>query len=99
MRSINAKVPEATADEKQLLQGQMNWINNTNRSANTLQGMGDAALGNVITPQYGNMYNAYLGSNKANQNAIGALQNQISTAGAKNLTDNTRYANPVSGKR
>lgn len=93
--SIDAKVPEATADEKQLLQGQMNWINNTNRSANTLQGMGDRALNNVITPQYGNMYNAYLGSNKANQNAIGALQNQISTAGAKNLTDNTRYANQL----
>lgn len=93
--SIDAKLPTATADEKQLLQGQMDWINNTNRSANTLQGMGDAALNNVITPQYGNMYNAYLDSNKANQNAIGALQNQISTAGAKNLTDNTRYANQL----
>ena len=95
VRSIDAKLPTATADEKQLLQGQMDWINNTNRSANALQGMGDAALSNVITPQYGNMYNAYLDSNKANQNAIGALQNQISTAGAKNLTDNTRYANQL----
>lgn len=93
--SIDAKLPEATADEKQLLQGQMNWINNTNQSANTLQGMGDKALNNVITPEYGSMYNAYLGANRGNQNAIGALQNQVTTAGAKNLTDNTRYANQL----
>lgn len=93
--SIDAKVPEATADEKQLLQGQMNWINNTNRSANTLQGMGDRALNNVVSPQYQQMYNAYLGTNKDNQNALAALQNQVSTAGAKNLTDNTRYANQL----
>lgn len=93
--SIDAKLPEATADEKQLLQGQMNWINSTNQSANTLQGMGDRALNNVITPEYGNMYNNYLGANRGNQNAIGALQNLVSTAGAKNLTDNTRYANQL----
>lgn len=93
--SIDAKLPTATADEKQLLQGQMDWINNTNRSANTLQGMGDAALNNVITPEYGNMYNSYLGANRGNQNAIGALQNLVTTAGAKNLTDNTRYANQL----
>lgn len=93
--SIDAKVPEATADEKQLLQGQMNWINKTNQSANTLQGMGDKALNNVITPEYRQMYNAYLGTNKDNQNAIGALQNQVATAGARNLTDNTRYANQL----
>lgn len=93
--SIDAKVPEATADEKQLLQGQMNWINKTNQSANTLQGMGDRALNNVITPEYRQMYNAYLGTNKGNQNAIGALQNQVATAGARNLTDNTRYANQL----
>lgn len=93
--SIDAKVPEATADEKQLLQGQMNWINKTNQSANTLQGMGDKALNNVITPEYRQMYNAYLGTNKGNQNAIGALQNQVATAGARNLTDNTRYANQL----
>lgn len=93
--SIDAKLPEATADEKQLLQGQMGWINNTNRSANTLQGMGDRALNNVITPEYGNMYNSYLGANRGNQNAIGALQNMVTTAGAKNVTDNTRYANQL----
>ena len=93
--SIDAKLPEATADEKQLLQGQMNWINSTNQSANTLQGMGDRALNNVITPEYGNMYSNYLGANRGNQNAIGALQNLVSTAGAKNLTDNTRYANQL----
>ena len=50
--SIDAKLPAATAEEKQLLQGQMDWINGTNQSANTLQGMGNAALGNVITPAY-----------------------------------------------
>jgi hypothetical protein len=93
--SIDAKLPEATADEKQLLQGQMNWINSTNQSANTLQGMGDRALNNVITPEYGSMYNAYLGANRGNQNAIAALQNQVTTAGAKNVTDNTRYANQL----
>ena len=93
--SIDAKLPEATADEKQLLQGQMNWINNTNQSANTLQGMGDRALNNVITPEYGSMYNAYLGANRGNQNALAALQNQVTTTGAKNATDNTRYANQL----
>lgn len=95
VKSINANVPEATADEKQLLQGQMNWINSTNQSANTLQGMGDKALNNVITPEYGSMYNAYLGANRGNQNALAALQNQVTTAGAKNVTDNTRYANQL----
>lgn len=95
VQSIDAKLPDATADEKQLLQGQMNWINSTNQSANTLQGMGDRALNNVITPEYGNMYNSYLGANRGNQNAIGALQNMVTTAGAKNLTDNTRYANQL----
>ena len=93
--SIDAKLPMATADEKQLLQGQMDWINRTNQSANTLQGMGDRALNNVVSPQYQQMYNAYLGTNKDNQNALAALQNQVSTAGAKNLTDNTRYANQL----
>ena len=93
--SIDAKIPEATADEKQLLQGQMNWINNTNQSANTLQGMGDRALNNVITPEYGNLYNSYLGTNNANQNALAALQNLVTTAGAKNVTDNSRYANQL----
>lgn len=95
VQNISANLPPADADEKQLLQGQMNWINSTNQSANTLQGMGDRALNNVITPEYGNMYNNYLGTNRGNQNAIGALQNLVSTAGAKNLTDNTRYANQL----
>jgi hypothetical protein len=95
VQSIGANLPPAGPEEKQLLQGQMNWINRTNQSANTLQGMGDRALNNVVSPQYQQMYNAYLGTNKDNQNALAALQNQVSTAGAKNLTDNTRYANQL----
>lgn len=95
VQSIGANLPAAGPEEKQLLQGQMNWINRTNQSANTLQGMGDRALNNVVSPQYQQMYNAYLGTNKDNQNALAALQNQVSTAGAKNLTDNTRYANQL----
>lgn len=94
--SIDAKLPTASAEEKELLKGQIGWINGTNQSANTLQGMGDAALGNVITPAYKDMFNQYLGTNQNNQNAIGALQNQVSTAGAQNLTDNTKYANQLS---
>lgn len=93
--SIDAKLPTASAEEKELLKGQIGWINGTNQSANTLQGMGDAALGNVITPAYKDMFNQYLGTNQNNQNAIGALQNQISSAGAQNLTDNTKYANQL----
>lgn len=93
--SIDAKLPTASAEEKELLKGQMGWINGTNQSANTLQGMGDAALSNVITPAYKDMFNQYLGTNQNNQNAIGALQNQISSAGAQNLTDNTKYANQL----
>ena len=38
-----AHLPEATAEEKGLLQNQLNWINGTNASANRLQGMGDGA--------------------------------------------------------
>lgn len=95
VQSIGANLPPAGPEEKQLLQGQMDWINRTNQSANTLQGMGDKALNNVITPEYRQMYNAYLGTNKDNQNAIGALQNQVAAAGARNLTDNTRYANQL----
>lgn len=95
VQSIGANLPPAGPEEKQLLQGQMDWINRTNQSANTLQGMGDRALNNVVSPQYQQMYNAYLGANKDNQNALAALQNQVSTAGAKNLTDNTRYANQL----
>jgi hypothetical protein len=95
VQSIGANLPAAGPEEKQLLQGQMDWINRTNQSANTLQGMGDKALNNVVSPQYQQMYNAYLGTNKDNQNALAALQNQVSTAGAKNLTDNTRYANQL----
>lgn len=93
--SIDAKLPTASAEEKELLKGQIGWINGTNQSANMLQGMGDAALGNVITPAYKDMFNQYLGTNQNNQNAIGALQNQISSAGAQNLTDNTKYANQL----
>lgn len=93
--SIDAKLPAATAEEKQLLQGQMDWINGTNQSANMLQGMGNTALGNVITPAYKDMFNQYLGTNQNNQNAIGALQKQVSNAGAQNLTDNTKYANQL----
>lgn len=93
--SIDAKLPTASAEEKELLKGQIGWINGTNQSANTLQGMGDAALGNVITPAYKDMFNQYLGTNQNNQNAIGALQNQISSVGAQNLTDNTKYANQL----
>lgn len=93
--SIDAKLPTASVEEKELLKGQIGWINGTNQSANTLQGMGDAALGNVITPAYKDMFNQYLGTNQNNQNAIGALQNQVSTAGAQNLTDNTKYANQL----
>lgn len=95
VQSIGANLPPAGPEEKQLLQGQMNWINRTNQSANTLQGMGDRALNNVVSPQYQQMYNAYLGTNKDNQNALAALQNQVATAGARNLTDNTRYANQL----
>lgn len=93
--SIDAKLPAAPAEEKQLLQGQIDWINGTNRSANRLQGMGDAALDNVITPAYKDMYNQYISANQNNQNAIGALQKQISNAGTQNLTDNTKYANQL----
>lgn len=95
VQSIGANLPPAGPEENQLLQGQMNWINRTNQSANTLQGMGDRALNNVVSPQYQQMYNAYLGTNKDNQNALAALQNQVATAGARNLTDNTRYANQL----
>ena len=93
--SIDAKLPTASTEEKELLKGQIGWINGTNQSANTLQGMGNAALANVITPAYKDMFNQYLGTNQNNQNAIGALQNQISSAGAQNLTDNTKYANQL----
>lgn len=93
--SIDAKLPTASAEEKELLKGQIGWINGTNQSANTLQGMGDAALGNVITPAYKDMFNQYLGTNQNNQNAIGALQKQVSNAGTQNLTDNTKYANQL----
>ena len=95
VQSIGANLPAAGPEEKQLLQGQMDWINRTNQSAHALQGMGDRALNNVVSPKYQQMYNAYLGTNKDNQNALAALQNQVSTAGAKNLTDNTRYANQL----
>lgn len=83
VQSIGANLPQTSPEEKQLLQGQMDWINRTNQSANTLQGMGDRALNNVVSPQYQQMYNAYLGTNKDNQNALAALQNQVATAGAK----------------
>lgn len=95
VQSVGANLPPAGPEEKQLLQGQMDWINRTNQSANTLQAMGDRALNNAITPQYQQMYNEYLGTNKGNQNALAALQNQVATAGARNLTDNTRYANQL----
>ena len=90
-----AYLPEATQEEKNLLQNQLQWINRSNSSANQLQTMGDNALGNAVNPNYQALYNQYLGTNQNNQNAIGALQNQVSSAGAKNLTDNTQYANQL----
>ena len=93
--STQAVLPNATNEEKQLLQNQLGWINQTNNSANRLQGLGDNALNQTVTPQYQQMYNQYLDTNNANQNAIGALQNRVSSAGTSNLTDNTKYANQL----
>ena len=87
-----AHLPEASIEEKGLLQNQLNWINGANASANRLQGMGDGALNNAVTPNYQDMYNNYLAANNGNQNALAALQNQVSSAGTRNLTDNTKYA-------
>lgn len=87
-----AHLPEASVEEKGLLQNQLNWINGANASANRLQGMGDGALNNAVTPNYQDMYNSYLAANNGNQNALAALQNQVSSAGTRNLTDNTKYA-------
>ena len=87
-----AHLPEATVEEKGLLQNQLNWINGTNASANRLQGMGDNALNNAIAPDYKSLYNNYLAANGQNQNTLAALQNQVSSAGVQNLTDNTKYA-------
>ncbi len=75
---------QATADNN-YYKAKWIWINNTNQRQHL------ARYGRCVL-----LYNptcTYLDSNKANQVPIGALQNQISTAGAKNLTDNTRYAN------
>ena len=47
------------------------------------KGMGDAALGNVITRNMAVCIMRILGGNKGLTNAIGALQNQISTAGTR----------------
>ena len=84
--SIDAKLPTATAEEKELLKGQIGWINGTNQSANTLQGMGDTALGNVITPAYKDMFNQYLGTNQNNQNALNNQNLQNSQNGQNNIT-------------
>lgn len=93
--STRAVLPEASQEEKQLTQNQLNWINRTNSSANQLQQLGDNALSGAVNPQYQGMYNNYLQQNANNQNALGALQNQVATAGARNLTDNTSYANQL----
>ena len=86
-----AYLPDADSKEKALLQNQLNWINNTNSSANQLQQIGDAQLSNQVNPDYNNLYNQYAQQSTVNQDRLNALSNQVDRAGSTNAKANSQY--------
>lgn len=66
-----------TAEETALIATQTNYINSLQPAINSLVGKGTASLNDVVTPDYGSLYNNANNQLKSNQASVNSLANGV----------------------
>lgn len=80
VKTTPAQIPQATAEEQQLLNHQLDWFNQTKPIANRLLNMGNTALNTQVNPDYNAIYGNMQNATNTNANRINGLFTPVNDA-------------------
>lgn len=95
VKTTPAQIPQATAEEQQLLNQQLDWFNQTKPVAQRLLNMGNTALNNPVNPDYQNIYNNLQAGTADNANRINGLFTPVTDAQNTANNANNGYINNI----
>lgn len=95
VKTTPAQIPQATAEEQQLLNQQLDWFNQTKPIANRLLTMGNTALNTQVNPDYNSIYGNMQNATDANANRITGLFTPVSDAQNTANNANNGYINNI----
>lgn len=96
VKSVDAKIPTATDEEKQLLTQQLAFLNQAQPIASNLLTLGNNGVSqSYFTPDYQNLYNQAQAATTNNQNTVSGIQNQVQPAVNTANDANTGYINSL----
>lgn len=95
VKTTPAQIPQATAEEQQLLNQQLDWFNQTKPIANRLLNMGNTALNTQINPDYNSIYGNMQNATDANTNRINGLFTPLTDAQNTANNANNGYINNI----
>lgn len=95
VKTTPAQIPQATAEEQQLLNQQLDWFNQTKPIANRLLTMGNTALNTQVNPDYNSIYGNMQTATDANANRINGLFTPVTNAQNTANNANNGYINNI----
>lgn len=95
VKTTPAQIPQATAEEQQLLNQQLDWFNQTKPIANRLLTMGNTALNTQVNPDYNSIYGNIQTATDANANRINGLFTPVTDAQNTANNANNGYINNI----
>lgn len=95
VKTTPAQIPQATAEEQQLLNQQLDWFNQTKPIANRLLNMGNTALNTQVNPDYNSIYGNMQTATDANANRINGLFTPVTDAQNTANNANNGYINNI----
>lgn len=95
VKTTPAQIPQATAEEQQLLNQQLDWFNQTKPIANRLLNMGNTALNTQVNPDYNSIYGNMQTATDANANRINGLFTPVTNAQNTANNANNGYINNI----
>lgn len=95
VKTTPAQIPQATAEEQQLLNQQLDWFNQTKPIAKNLLNMGNSALNTQVNPNYNGIYNNLQNTTNDNANRINGLFTPLTDAQNTAKNANNGYINNI----
>lgn len=95
VKTTPAQIPQATEEEKKLLDQQLDWFNQTKPIAKNLLNMGSSALNTQVNPDYNTIYGNMQDATNANTNRINNLFTPVTNAQNTANNANTGYINNI----
>lgn len=95
VKTTPAQIPQATAEEQQLLNQQLDWFNQTKPIANRLLNLGNTALNTQVNPDYNSIYGNMQNATNTNANRINGLFTPVTDAQNTANNANNGYINNI----